>query len=259
MKKIIGNFKELMVEFKILVRSVPPLILTLFALSVVGMNLLANKSINLPVSWLALDMGIILSWLSFLTMDVITKRFGPRAGIMISILALLINLLFALIFFIASVIPGTWSESYVEGSEGIINLAFDKTFRGTWYIILGSSIAFIVSAIVNCLLNFAIGKAFKKNPDSFLAFALRAYVSTAIGQFVDNLLFALIVSHFFFGWTMLQCITCALTGMVLELLFEVVFSPLGYASLRRMEKNGIGQEYLNYKKERELNKEGIAQ
>lgn len=249
MKKLWDKTKSLFYEYQVLLRSVPVLIVTLFVLSVVGMNLLANKSIdNLP-SWLALDMGIILSWLSFLTMDVLTKRFGPRAGIMISVIALLINLLFALIFFLAAVIPGTWSQSYVEGSEDIINSSLNGTFKGTWYILLGSSIAFIVSAIINCIMNYLIGKGFKKHPDSFVAFALRSYVSTAIGQFVDNFLFAIIVSKFFFGWTWLQCVTCALTGMVMELLFEIIFSPLGYLSLRRMEKNNIGIEYIEYRKE----------
>ncbi|MCR5506162.1 MAG: VUT family protein [Bacilli bacterium] len=256
MKKIGYEIKEFFVEFKILLRSVPALMVTLFVVSVVGMNLLANKSIDTHLNWLALDMGIILSWLSFLTMDIITKRFGPKAGIMISVLALLVNLLFALIFFIAAIIPGVWGESYVEGSEKVINTALNNTFRGTWYILLGSSIAFIVSAVVNCLLNFAIGKAFKKKPNSFVAFALRSYVSTAIGQFVDNLLFALIVSKVFFGWTLLQCVTCALTGMVVELLCEVIFSPIGYASLRRMEKDNVGKDYLDYiamKKEAKIN------
>ena len=245
MKKNRSSIREFFKEYALLLKSVPPLMMTLFVTSVVGMNLLANKSI-VNLSWLALDAGILLSWLSFLTMDIITKRFGPRAGIMISVVALLVNLLFALIFFIVSIVPGFWSQSYVEGSESVINNAIDGTFRGTWYILLGSSIAFIVSAVVNCLLNFAIGQAFKKNPDSFVAFALRAYVSTAIGQFIDNLLFALIVSHFFFGWTILQCVMCALTGMVAELLFEIIFSPIGYFSLRKMEKEGCGQEYLDY-------------
>lgn len=255
MKKIKSNIRLFFREYALLLKSVPPLLLTLFVTSVIGMNLLANKSIDIPVDWLALDMGLILSWLSFLTMDVITKRFGPRAGIMVSIAGLLINLLFALIFFIASIIPGTWGESYVEGSEKIINSALDGTFRGTWYVLLGSSIAFAVSAVVNCLLNYAIGKAFKKNPDGFLAFSLRAYVSTAIAQFVDNFLFALIVSHHFFGWSMLKCITCALTGMILELLFEVIFSPLGYRALKRMEKEGVGEKYLAFMKQK---KEGFA-
>lgn len=255
MKKLSTNIRLFFREYAILIRSVPPLLLTLFVCSVVGMNLLANKSINIPVDWLALDMGLILSWLTFLTMDIITKRFGPRAGIMVSIVGLLVNLLFALIFFLAAIIPGTWGESYVPGSEEVINRAINGTFRGTWYVLLGSSVAFAVSAVVNCLLNYLIGKAFKKNPNGFVAFALRAYVSTMIGQFVDNILFALIVSRVFFGWTLTQCLTCALTGMVLELLFEIIFSPLGYRVLKRMEKDGTGEKYLLFMKEK---KEGFA-
>ena len=52
----------------------------------------------------------------------------------------------------------------------------------------------------------------------------------------DNLIFALLVSKLFFGWTLLQCVTCALTGAVMELLFEVVFSPLGYRLSRQIMK-----------------------
>lgn len=242
MKKLSSKVKELCMEFKILTKNLPALWVSFFILAIVGMNLLANKSINTGLSWLALDAGILFSWLTFLTMDVITKRYGPRAGIMVSIIGLLANLLMALVFYIASLIPGMWSEEISAETGRAVN----NTFKGTWFIILGSSAAFIVSAIVNCLLNFVIGKAFKKKPDSFVAFALRSYVSTSVGQFVDNLLFALIVSLYFFNWTIVQCVTCALTGMVLELLFEVVFSPIGFISLRRMEKEGIGQEYIDY-------------
>ena len=255
MKKLSANIRLFFREYKLLIKSVPPLLLTLFVGSVVGMNLLANKSIDTHLSWLALDAGIILSWLSFLTMDIITKRFGPRAGIMISIVALLINLLFALIFFIAAIIPGVWGESYVPGSETVINSALNGTFKGTWYVLLGSSIAFAASAIVNCILNYLIGKGFKKNPNGFVAFALRSYVSTGIGQFVDNILFAFIVSYHFFGWSLVQCLTCAATGMLFELLFEIIFSPIGYHALKKMEKEQTGEKYLEFMKQK---KEGFA-
>ncbi|MBO4534755.1 MAG: VUT family protein, partial [Clostridia bacterium] len=139
--------------------------------------------------------------------------------------------------------PGEWSQSYVEGSEGIINGALDMTFRSSWFVILGSSVAFVVSAFVNNVLNRLIYKAFHK--DNFAAFSVSSYVSTFIGQFVDNLLFALIVSLHFFGWSIVQCLTCAVTGAVAELLFEVVFSPLGYRFVRRMERDKVGQEYLD--------------
>ena len=83
----------------------------------------------------------------------------------------------------------------------------------------------------------------KKN---FGTFALRSYVSTFIGQFVDNLVFALVVSHTLFGLSLLQCMICAVTGAAAELLFEVVFSPIGYNVTKAWERDGVGSEYFRF-------------
>lgn len=225
--------KKTVSEFRVLLRTVPPILVSLLILSVVGMNLLANKSINTGLDWLALDCGILFSWLTFLTMDVMTHCYGPRAASLMSFAALGLNLFMALVFFIGSDIPGVWGESFVEGSEKVINTALDNTFGGTWYIILGSSVAFICSALINNFMNYGIGKLFRKQ-GGFGRFAVRSYVSTFVAQFADNLIFALIVSRVFFGWSMLQCFTCALTGAVMELLFEIVFSPVGYRVSKKL-------------------------
>ena len=227
--------KERISRFRSLTKSVPPLIAALLVLSVVGMNLLANKSIDIGLSWLALDCGILFSWLTFLSMDVLTHCYGPKTATAMSLAALGLNLLMALLFFIAKCIPGVWGESFVEGEEAVINAALDATFGGTWYIILGSSVAFAASAVLNNFLNYGIGKLLKRET-GFGSFILRSYVSTFLAQAADNLIFALLVSRIFFGWTTLQCVTCALTGAVLELLFEVVFSPLGYGVSRRLRQ-----------------------
>lgn len=236
-------------EFRYLLRSTPPLIVAMMILSIVGMNLMANKSIDTGLDWLALDCGILFSWMCFLSMDVLTRCFGPRATTLLSIVALVANWVVALVFFVASIIPGMWSASYVEGSESVINMALDSMFAGTWFIILGSSTAFIVSAFVNNYLNAAIGKRLS-NDSGFGAFALRSYVSTFVGQVADNLVFALLVSQVFFGWTLTQCITCALTGALLELLFEVVFSPIGYRMTKGILAERAGnEEYFDADKE----------
>lgn len=236
-------------DISILLRSIPAPVFSLFVIAIIAMNLLANKSINLNVSFLALDCGIIVSWIAFLTNDIIVKHFGPKAATKLSIFAMLINLAICLLFFIASIIPGVWGESFVDGSENIINTAINKTFGGTWYVVLGSAISFLLSAIVNNFTNYGLGLIFKKNPNGFKNFALRSYISTCIGQFVDNFCFSLIVSHVFFNWTILQCVMCSLTGMVLELLFEIVFSPIGYKICQKWRKENVGQQYLNYKGE----------
>lgn len=224
-------------EFFRLIDTLPPLVFSLMVLSVVAMNLLANKSIDTGLTWLALDCGILFSWLCFLAMDIMTHCYGPKAATAGSLAAMGINLLMCSGFFVASRIGGVWGESFVTGSEQIINTALDNTFGGTWFVLLGSSVAFAVSAVCNNFLNWAIGQ--KRTDNSFGTFALRSYVSTFIGQFVDNITFALLVSRTFFGWTMVQCITCAITGAVMELIFEVFFSPIGYhISMGILERRG---------------------
>ena len=229
-------------EIKILLRSIPATVVTLFAVSVVCMNLLANKTL-LQLDWIALDGGILISWLSFMCMDIITKHFGPRASTIISVHAAIINLLTCLIFFVAAVIPSN-ANDYA---------AFDSIFGGTWFVLLGSTVAFLSSAIINNLLNHTIGKCFRRKPHGKLAFAMRAYISTFIGQFWDNFIFSVIVFVFFapifwdgFHWTVLQSATCALTGSVAELIMEIVFSPIGYRITKKWRADNVGKDYFEY-------------
>lgn len=236
------KIKKIYKETKILLRSIPATVVTLFVVSVVCMNLLANKTL-LQLDWIALDGGILISWLSFMCMDIITKHFGPKASTIISIHAALINLLTCLIFFAASVIPSN-ANDYT---------AFDGIFGGTWFVLLGSTIAFLASAVINNLLNHTIGKLFRRKPDGKLAFATRTYVSTFIGQFLDNFIFSVIVFVFFapifwdgFCWTVLQCATCALTGAIAELIMEIIFSPIGYRITKKWRSENVGKEYFDY-------------
>ncbi|MBO4217758.1 MAG: hypothetical protein J5940_07415, partial [Clostridia bacterium] len=74
------RIRALFSEFIVLERSIPSAVAALFVVSVVAMNLLANKSVDTHTDWLALDCGIIFSWAVFLLMDTVTKRFGPRAA-----------------------------------------------------------------------------------------------------------------------------------------------------------------------------------
>ena len=240
MKYIFSHIKRENEDMQILMRSIPAPVVTLFVVSVICMNLLANKTL-LQLPWIALDGGILISWLSFMCMDIITKHFGPGASNRISVLACGINLLTCLIFFIAAVIPSNAGDY----------TAFDGIFGGTWFILLGSTVAFLASALLNNTLNWFIGKGFRRNPDGKMAYAMRTYVSTFIGQFFDNFLFSVIVFTFFapifwngFHWTTLQCAMCALTGAVAELIMEVLFSPIGYRITRKWKEQQIGKEYL---------------
>lgn len=238
------KLKNEIYEFRLLLRELPAFVTAAFVLSVFSMNLLANKSITMPFSWLALDCGIIVSWFAFLAMDLVTKHFGPKAATQLSLFAIALSLLFSMIFCIGAVIPGQWSQAGENGD--LVNIALDRTFGGTWYVIAGSALAFVLSAAVNNFTHWAVASLFRKKPDGAAAFFCSTYVSTAIGQFSDNLIFSLAVSRVFFGWTWIQCLSCSLTGMLAELLFEVVFSYNGFLVSKKWSSRHIGREYLAY-------------
>jgi uncharacterized integral membrane protein (TIGR00697 family) len=240
MYKIKKILKREIEETAALLRCIPATAVTLFVVSVICMNLLANKTL-VQLDFIALDGGILISWLSFMCMDIITKHFGPKASNKISVLACGINILTCLIFFVASSIPSNAADY----------TAFNGIFGGTWFILLGSTVAFISSAVLNNMLNFAISSAFRKNPNGKMAYATSVYISTFIGQFFDNFLFSVIVFVGFapiywngFHWTVTQCAVCALTGAVAELFMEIIFSPIGYRITKKWRENNVGKEYL---------------
>ncbi|MBR1676375.1 MAG: VUT family protein [Clostridia bacterium] len=238
----VSKVKRFFRETILLLRAIPSPVVALFVMSVIAMNLLANKTI-FQRPYLAIDGGILVSWLSFLSMDIVTKHFGPRASTRMSLFAIAVNLLTCLIFYIVSIIP-------VEGED---YTAFNTIIGGTWFILLSSTIAFLCSAIINNFLNYIIGKAFKNNPNGKLAYIARSYISTFIGQFFDNFIFAVLTFMVFapifwdgFSWSFVQCVTCSVLGAFLELLFEVIFSPIGYAITKNWEKQNVGKEYFDY-------------
>lgn len=242
-----------MEDTKKLLRSVPGLVTTLFVVSVIIMNLMASKTIILTdPSWLGVTGGLLLSWLPFLCMDVVVKTYGAKAATKLNILALIINLICVGMFQLVSMIQ--------IGGDINTYAAFNATFKQTWQILLASSIAFLLSGVVNNFTNAAIGKMFEKDPDSRTAYITRTYISTAVGQFVDNFIFTGLAFLVFFklsigtalGWTIFTVLGTAVFGAVLELMMEVIFSPFGYKICQKWREDGVGKDYLEYCQKMEL-------
>lgn len=244
MTKTVNWIKYEIEDFKLLLRNVPATAFAFFAIAVVLMNLMANKTI-LDLPWLALDGGLIIAWLPFMSMDVITKHFGARASTKLSIFATFINLMVCSIFAVLTIIPGTWSTGWENPSA---NSAINELFAGSWQVLFSSTVAFIASAFINNFINGGIGKLFRNNSDGKAAYVTRTYVSTMIGQFCDNIIFNMLFQVIFINsWTPFQALTCAITGAVVELLMEIVFSPIGYRITVNWKQSGVGKEYLESK------------
>lgn len=237
--------KNILTQTKDAMRAIPGTITAIFILSVVMMNLLANKSIfNLP--WLASTAGIFVSWVTFLCMDSVCKRFGYKAATILNTVGMIVNLLSAILFMLIVKIPGIWAASFAGATEeisGAINAGLDATFSSAWYIVIGSAVAMFLGGVVNSVMNHLVGVKLD-NQGTYKEFAIRSFVSTAAGQFVDNFVFAIFVSYIFFGWSIKQVFVCSFMMMLLELAFEIVFSPIGYQVAKMWKRDNVGQEYI---------------
>lgn len=235
-----SKIKSVLEDYKLLLNNVPTLMTLTFVLSTVLMNLAAAKII-FNFGNVALTGGFIISFAPFLAMDTVTHHFGARASIMLNLLSALGNVFTVIFLSIVAAIP-TPGHDYT---------AFNSIHGAVWFIALSSTVAFIVSGIANSLLNALIGKLFRNHTNSSAIFFYRAYVSTFVGQAIDNFLFiGLTYSVFaprFWGsdpMSLMTCIGTAIVGGAIELLLEVIMGPIGLVIVRRWEKEGVGQQYI---------------
>lgn len=233
------SLKKVVEDYKLLLDNVPALVTVIFVLCTCLMNFMAGKIIFF-VGGAAFTGGFLLSAVPFLCMDTVTKRFGARASIMLNILSAIGNLFAVIMLAIVAAIPT--ADDYSQ---------FNYIFGGVWFIALSSTIAFIVSGVANSLINAAIGKLFA-NKTSAVEFYSRSYVSTFIGQAIDNFLFIFLTYGVFapIFWktsplSLFSCIGTAIIGGLIELLAEAALSPIAFRIVKRWERDQIGKAYVD--------------
>ena len=112
-----------------------------------------------------------------------------------------------------------------------------------WPLAAGTA-AFILSISVNAFISKFILTRFE-NRTSFKSYAVASYVSTMIGQFIDNLGFALLFSVWQEWCDPHSIWMFAAIGAVVELVCQIILSPLGFKIAQNWRKNGVGQEYID--------------
>lgn len=248
-------------DWKMLLRSIPGVVTMLFIMATITMNLAANKIvwsgiyIN-DIPFVSITGGVFLSWAVFLVMDIVTKTYGTKAAIKLTVLGALVNAIAVIFLALIALFPAKYP---FEGASNIFDTLFGFEANAApqpWQILISSTIAYIISGIINAIVNGLFGKIFKKNPDGKLAFYCRSYVSTIFGQFVDNFIFgALAFAVFAKFYTFPTLIGIALVGALIELFFEIFFSPIGYRICKKWQSEGVGKDYFDYCKEMELRKD----
>ncbi|MCR5232090.1 MAG: queuosine precursor transporter [Acholeplasmatales bacterium] len=249
-------------DWKMLLRSIPGVVTMLFIMATITMNLAANKivwsGININgTPFVSITGGLFLSWAVFLVMDIITKTYGTKAAIKLTVLGALVNAIAVIFLALIALFPAKYP--FPDASlhfDTLLGFEAKDAAPQPWQILISSTVAYIASGILNAIINGLFGKIFKNNPDGKVAFYCRSYVSTMIGQFVDNFIFAgLAFAIFAKIYTFSTLIGIALVGALLELVCEIVFSPVGYRICKRWQNEGVGKDYFDYCKEMELKKD----
>ena len=244
-------------DWKMLLRSMPAVVVALFVVCTVTMNLAANKIVwsGLKIEqtyFVSITGGVFLSWAVFLIMDMVTKTFGGKAAIKLTLFGAATSTV-AIIFL--GVIASIPSNFPFPGASASFDTVFGFTGNGVqpWQILISSTIAYILSGVINAAVNVLIGRLFEINPDGKAAFVARSYISTMLGQFVDNFIFTGLAFGIFAHYYGVLTITgMALLGALIELFCEIIFSPIAYRKCKKWQKEGIGREYFDYCKKMEL-------
>lgn len=194
------------------------LFMAVYCVFTVVQNLFEMKTLGTPAFAFG-GGGIMLSWATFMIMDITTELFGKKDTIRVYTIAGILNLFIVILAQIVIAIPGVYPEQ---------NAAFAQIFSNGIRTALASFAAFWVGNFVNTnIMVYMKDKASGSN--SKILFFLRAVVSTVFGQFVDNFLFASLafapIGISLFEMTWIDILTSALFGTFCETLIESVFVP----------------------------------
>lgn len=191
--------------------------MAVYAVFTVVQNLFEMKTLGTQAFAFA-GGGILLSWATFMIMDITTELFGKKETMKIYTFAGLINLFIVVLSQVVILIPGVYPEQ---------NAAFAQIFSNGVRTALSSFVAFWFGNFVNMQIMLKLKS--KSNSNSKFLLFIRAVVSTIFGQFVDNLLFATLafapigLSLFETSWTTI--LTTSSFGTFMETIIESCFVP----------------------------------
>lgn len=184
--------------------------------------------------------GLLISWLVFGVMDIITEIYGKNTSVKVFSLAILTNLLFIGLLNLLMVFPESTSAGGI-GTTTLTNLA-GSGIR----LVASSAIAFWTGNFINATI---MSKLKHKHGDE--KYIHRSIVSTIFGQLIDNMIFNILAfgpfglvflgfgtfefgltwgesgpisQNIFNGWLVL--LISVLISTSLEVIIEAIFSPL---------------------------------
>lgn len=245
MIKIKSFIKDCLEDFK----KVPSWLIGLSAVTTIIMNLMANKTLFSDSSLFSVDCGTMVSWVMFLVMDIATQKYGGKASFSITIFDVLVSLIMSGLMGIVAIIPETSVSGWFQTEDATI--ALNNLIGNNYLVVITSLFAFICGSIVDIISNLTLGKWLnnsktfkgennKRTKKGLFVYIIRAYGSTFLSQFIDNLVFMMIAYPLLFNMpcSVSSILIGAFLVSVFELIIEFIFAPIGYiTTTKKVETN----------------------
>lgn len=193
-----------------------------------------------PVGWtilgvenlgFSLTAGVILWPIIFVMTDIINEYFGLRGVRFLSYMTVILILFgFGMIYLAMAVAPDLWWDT-VSGIDEIdegrsitsMNIAFQKIMGQGLWIIIGSTIAFLIGQIIDVHVFHRIRKWTGEQK-----VWLRATGSTLVSQFIDS--FVVLIIAFYIGsdWDLVRVLAIGTVNYVYKFVLAILLTPVIY-------------------------------
>ena len=204
----------------------------LFAICLLISNILATKIILIG-SWAA-PAGVLIFPIAYIINDVIVEVWGYQKARLIIWSGFAVNLLAALFFTLAIVVPAApfWQNQ----------IAFSTILGSTPRIIVASLLAYLTGSFLNAFVMSKV-KVLMKGKD----FSVRAILSTLIGEAADSFIFIIIAFAGNLPFNVL--IGMILTQACIKTVYEIVILPFTIIVVnwvKRVEGTDVYDESISY-------------
>lgn len=169
-----------------------------------------------PFGPFAMSVGVIPWPVVFVTTDLVNEYFGRRGVRRLTILAAIMIAYAFIVLTLTMQVPAT-------SFSGVDDVAYNKVFGQSRWIIIGSLTAFLLSQLVDVLVFHALRRRTGKG---FLW--LRATGSTVVSQAIDSIVVLWIGLALPLHWTPLQFANVAIPNYLVKLVIAVCMTPVVY-------------------------------
>lgn len=224
------------------------IILSMLTLAISAyLNLITVKS--LMIGDFGVSFGtIFISFLPMITSEIMAECFGWKKGFIISSIAYTICLVFTVIMWGSTYIPGL---VFVGNDIMFATEAYNLLFSASPIILISSAVAYYIGIFFNCYIMGMLKERAKKYGDNNWKLFGRFALSTCVGQTLDNAIFFLI-PMIFSVWDFTYVWQQTIAALVFEVIYEILFFALTSYIVKRINKMPEGSTIIVDSETREV-------